>query len=338
MSVFGPNHSGDILVGKTYETETSSINFINNADADSLQVFQSDGTAVAANQPFQIYQKSANSKSGFEFSEVIDPATVDYVKAEAHSAPTARVLRVEGFTGTVRANCTYEVFIRLYNDGGTLSPENFRMIPAFYITPSDVTGITFTTILNALKSNLDKTLAKEGNNLFTTSVDTTNGYFIVTGSNREFVLGKKDGRPAEFSLQAAVRDNGSSSTTPGNRYDDLTIATVAAGDPGVGTGVQSANLEWFYKGYKYSRYREQAYPSEFPQVYNVDSSTNYHVVVISYYKERSYVNVEKQHRLLYILVEAADQDGVGAGTQFTAVNSLIGALETATGLTIPDLA
>lgn len=337
MSVFGPNHSGDILVGKTYGAEASSIDFINSAADAAVQVFEADGSPVAANQPFQVYQKSSGSKAGFEFSEVIDPNSVEYVKAAAYTAPTARVLRVEGFTGTVRANCTYEVFIRLYNDGGTLSPENFRMIPATYVTPSDVTGITFTTILNALKSNLDKTLAKESSNLFTTSVDTVNGYFIVTGNNRDFVLGKKDGKPVEFALQATVRDNGSSSTTPGNRYDDLTVATVAAGDPGVGTGVQSANLEWFYKGYKYSRYRAQAYPSDFPQVYNVDSSSNYHVIVISYYKERKYVNVEKQHRLLYILVEAADQDGVGAGTAFTAVNALIADLETATGLTIPDL-
>ncbi len=337
MSVFGPNQTGDILVGKTYETESTALDFINSGDDDALQVFNANGGAVAAGEKFKVLQKSSAAKAGFEFSEEIDPGSINYVTAEAYTAPTQRVLRVEGFTGTPRANVTYQVFVRLLNDGGTLSPENFRMIPAFYVTPSDVTGITFTDILNELKSNLDKTLAKEGNTLFTTSVDTGNGYFIVSGNNRPFVLGKKDGRPVEFSLQAAVRDNGSENTTPGNRYDDLTVATVAAGDPGVGTGVQSANLEWFYKGYKYSRYREVAYPSDFPQIYNVDSASNYHVVTISYFKERPYTNVEKQHRVLVILVEAADQDGGGAGTEFTAVNALINDLETATGLTIPDL-
>ena len=337
MSVYGPNHSGDILVGKTYETESTALAFINNGDDDALQVFNAEGGAVAANQPFKILQKSSASKAGFEFSEAIDPASINYVTAEAYTAPVQRVLRVEGFTGTPRANVTYQVFVRLLNDGGTLSPENFRMIPAFYVTPEDVTGISFADILTELQSNLQKTLAKETNNLFNVSIDTGNGYFIVSGNNRPFVLGKKDGRPVEFSLQAAVRDNGSDSTTPGNRYADLTVATVTAGNPGVGTGVQAANLEWFYKGYKYSRYREVAYPSDFPQVYNVDSSSNYHVVVISYFRERKYVNVEKQHRILYILVEAADQDGAGAGTAFTAVNALIADLETATGLTIPDL-
>jgi hypothetical protein len=338
MSAFGPQNSGDLLVGKTYETEASILDFIQSATDESIQVFSGDDTALAAGKPFKVLQKSANSKAGFEFSEIIDPSMINYVKAEKYTAPVQRSLRVEGFTGTVRANVTYEVYIRLYNDGGTLSVENFRMIPAFYTTPADVTGITFTIILNSLKADLDKTLAKEGSGLFTTSVDTGNGYFIVTGNNKSFVLGKKDGKPVEFDLQANVRSTGSATVLPGTRYPDLTVAVVEGGNPGVGTGVQAANLEWFYKGYKYSRYREMEYPHNFGGVYQVDAALNYHVVVISYYKERSYTNVEKQHRLLYILVDAADQDGGGAGTAYTAVNALIADLETVTGLTIPDLA
>lgn len=336
MSVYG-THAGDLLVGETYGAASGVVDFINNAADKAVQVLSGDDTALAAGKPFKVLQKSNASKAGFEYSEIIDPKSINYVKAEAYSAPVQRVLRVEGFSGTVRANSTYEVFIRLYNDGGTNSVENFRMIPAFYVTPADVTGITFTNILNGLKSDLEKTLAKESNSLFTITVDTGNGYFIVSGNNRNFVLGKKDGKPAEFDLQATVRSNGDGTTYSGTRYDDLSIATVTPGNPGVGTGVQCANLEWFFKGFKYSRYREQAYPSDFPQVYQVDSGSTYHIVVISYYKERSYTNVEKQHRLLYILVEAADQDGAGAGTAFTAVNALIGDLETVTGLTIPDL-
>lgn len=337
MSVFGPQNAGDLLVGSTYGSASDVVDFINNGTDKEVQVLSGDDTSLAAGKPFKVLQKSASSKAGFEYSEIIDPKSINYVKAEAYSAPTQRVLRVEGFSGTVRANATYEVFIRLYNDGGTNSVENFRMIPAFYVTKADVTGVTFTTILNGLKADLEKTLAKESNNLFTISVDAGNGYFIVSGNNKAFVLGKKDGKPAEFDLQAVVRSNGDATNLSGARFDDLSITTVAPGNPGVGTGVQCANLEWFYKGYKYSRYREQAYPSNFPQLYQVDPASQYHVVVISYFKERAYTNVEKQHRLLYILVEAADQDGAGAGTAFTAVNALIGDLETVTGLTIPDL-
>ncbi|AGO48977.1 Putative structural protein [Cellulophaga phage phi14:2] len=337
MSAFGPQNSGDLLVGSTYGTSANALAFITSANDKAIQVFSGDDTALAVNKPFKLLQKASSAKAGFEFSEIIDPKSINYVKFDSYSAPVQRVLRVEGFTGTPRANVTYEVFIRLYNDGGTLSVENFRMIPAFYTTPSDVTGLTFATILTSLKSDLDKTLAKEGSSLFTTSIDTTNGYFIVQGNNKSFVLGKKDGKPVEFELQAAVRDNGSATTLSGARYSDLTVATATAGSSGVGTGVQAANLEWFYKGYKYSRYREVDSVNGFPGIYQVDSSKTYHVGVISYYKERSYTNVEKQHRLLYILIDAADQDGAGAGTSFTAVNALIADLETVTGLTIADL-
>ena len=338
MSVYGPNQNGQVLVGKTYAATDDMPDFIASAVHGDIQLFSGDSTAPAAGKPFKILQKHDAAAGGIEYSEVIDPANVEYVKAVAYTAPTARVLRVEGFTGTVRANATYEVWIRLYNDGGTLSPENFRMIPAFYVTPDDVTGITFTIILNALKANLEKTLARETNNLFTITVDTGNGYLIVTGGNTSFVLGKKDGRPVEFALQATVRANGSTTVQSGAYYDDLTVVTVTAGDPGVGTGVQSANLEWFYKGYSYDRYRTMGYPANFETPYQVSASNTYHIVTLSYFKERSYTNVEKQHRVLYILVENADQDGGGAGTAFTAVNALIADLETVTGLTIPDLA
>lgn len=339
MSVFGPNQTGDLLVGKTYAAEANMPAFISNAVDGDIQVLSLDSTAVAAGKKFKILQRATGTPGGIEFSEGIDPASVVSIDAKAYVAPTDRVLYVDGFTGTVRNNVTYEVWIRLYNDGGTLSPENFRMIPGFYVTPADASGLVMNDVMNGIKDNLEATLAKESNGLFTIAInDPGAGQLSVTGGATSFVLGKKDGRPVEFDLQAAVRDNGSATTTPGNYYDDLSVVTSAAGSPGSGTGAQCANLEWFYSGYKYSRYRQTAYPADFPTQYYVDSvNRTYHIVTINYYKERSYTNVEKQHRVLYILVENFDQDGGGAGTVFTAVNALIADLETATGLTIGAL-
>ena len=331
MSVFGPNHSGDLLVGSAYGTSTDSVDFIQNAADGEVQAFASNDSALAEGVPFKILQKSASAVAGIEFSEVIDPKSINHIAATAYSAPVQRSIQVEGFTGTVRDNVTYEVFVRLYNDGGTLSPENFRIIPAFYVTPQDASTLTFTDVLNGLKENLDKTLAKEGSNLFTTSVDTGNGYFIVEGNNRSFVLGKKDGRPVEFDLTASVRDNGSKDVLSGARYEDLEVVVTEPGNPGSGTGVQAANLEWFYKGYKYSRYRNIAEPASFNTPYEVDASNNYAVVILSYYKERSYVNVEKQHRVLYVLFEVA------TSIDNAAVNSFIADLETVSGRTIGAL-
>lgn len=336
MSVFGPNQVGEIIIGKTYAAETNLVDFMTDAVTGDIQALSGDSTAVAAGKPFKIVQKSAVAEGGIEYTEVIDPKNINFIKAVAYTAPTARELKVTGFSGTVRDNVTYEVWIRLYNDGGTLSPENFRMIPAFYVTPADASSLAFSDVLAGLKANLEKTLARESNSLFT--IDISGGTeFSVTGGNRDFVLGKKDGRPVEFSLQAAVRANGDSSNQPGAYFPDLAVEVVTAGDPGVGSGTQVANLEWFHKGYKYSRYRDIAYPANFSTPYEVDPSKTYHVVTISYFKDRAYTNVEKQHRSLFIVVENADQDDAGAGTAFTAVNALIADLETVSGLTIPDL-
>lgn len=339
MSVFGPIQTGDLLVGKTYGAQANIPAFIASATDGDIQVLSLDSSAVAAGKKFKVFQKAAAAAGGIEYSEGIDPANVISIDAKAYTAPTSRKLYVDGFTGTVRNNVTYEVWIRLYNDGGTLSPENFRMIPGFYVTPADASGLVMNDVMTGIKDNLDATLAKESNGLFTIAInDPGAGQLSVTGGVTSFVLGKKDGRPVEFDLQAAVRDNGSGTVLPGTYYDDLSIVVSAAGSPGVGTGNQAANLEWFYSGYKYSRYRDQEYPANFSTPYYVDSvNRTYHVVTINYYKERSYTNVEKQHRTLYLLVENFDQDGGGAGTVFTAVNALISDLETATGLTIGAL-
>lgn len=338
MSVFGANQVGELLIGKTYASESNVPDFIANAVDGDLQVLSGDSSAVAANKPFKILQKATAAAGGIEFTEVIDPKNVEFIKAQAYKAPVARELKVTGFSGTVRDNVTYEIWIRLLNDGGTLSPENFRMIPAFYVTPEDASGLTFSDVLTELKSNLEKTLAKENNNLFT--IDITGGggtEFSVTAGNREFVLGKKDGRPVEFELQAAVRANGNDSQQSGQFYPDLDVEVVTAGDPGVGTGNQIANLEYCRQGEKYERYRLISYPANFDTPNYANPSSTYHVVTIGYYKERPYTNVEKQFRSLTIAVENADQDGGGAGTAFTAVNALIDDLETATGLTVAAL-
>jgi len=333
MSVFGGNQVGEIIVGKTYGDESDLVDFMQNGTDGDVQIFSGDGTAVSEG-PFKVLQKADGSIGGIEYTEVIDPKTITSLKTAKYKAPVQRQLKVTGFTGTPRENATYEVFIRLYNDGGTLSPENFRQIPAFYVTREND---TFTDILNGLKSNIDKTLQRESNTLFNVTVDTGNGEFIVEGNNVSFVLGKKDGRPVEFDLQAVVRANGNSSNVTGNYYNDLTVETVEAGDPGSGTGNQVANLEWFLKGNKYDRYRTVGYPNNFDTPYVVNPGSTYHIVNISYFKEREYTNVEKQHRFAYFVFENADQDGAGAGTNFTAVNSFINDLETATGRTIADL-
>jgi len=326
MSVFGGNQVGKIISGDAYGASADLVDFITNGTDGEVQVFSGDGSALTEG-PFKILQRTDSAVGGVEYTEVINPKEIESISAKAYQAPVQRRLKVTGFTGTIRANATYEVFIRLYNDG-SLSPENFRMIPAFFVTPDDVSGLTFADILNEMRDGIVKSLARDPEMLFNITVDTAAGEFIVEGLNVSFVLGRKDGRPVEFDLQATVRSNGDSSNVTGNFYQDLTVETEEPGHRGNGTGNQIANLEWFLKGNEYSRYRDVAYPSNFITPYIIDPAGTYHVVNISYFRERTYTNVERQHRYAYIVFDAAD---------VVATNALIADLEVATGLTIAPI-
>jgi|TARA_R110000796_G_scaffold236214_1_gene355450 hypothetical protein len=334
MSVIGVKQVGHLLIGETYHGNAGFSDFNANAVDKALQVVSKDSATLQAGK-FKVFQKATNTPGGFEFSEVIDPKNIEVLTVSQYTAPINRVVKVTGFTGTVRGNVTYEVFIRLLNDGGTLSPENFRHILGAYVTPQDASGLTFTDVLNGIKLNLDKTLSRESNTDFTITLGADE--LIVTGGSRDFVLGKKDGRPVEFDLMAAVRDNGGDSTVSDARYDDLTVVQVAAGNAGSGTGNQVASLEWCRAGEKGDRYRTIGYPNNFDTLYYANPGTTYHLVNIAYFEQRDYTTVERQYRVLQIAVENADQDGGGAGTVFTAVNALIADLNTATGLSLAAL-
>jgi len=333
MSVIGVNQVGHLLIGETYNGDPNFSNF-NDADDKSLQIVSKNSASLVAG-PFKIFQKADGIPGGFKFSEIIDPANIEHITAVKHVAAENRILKAAGFSGTVRGNVTYQVMIRLLNDGGTLSPENFRFINGFYVTPGDATGLAFSDVLAGIKLNLEKTLAKEANTSFSITTD-SNSLSVETGT-RSFALGKKDGRPVEFDLQVAVRDNGGDNTVSDARYNDLSVVVTQAGGAGSGTGNQVANLEWCRAGEEGDRYRMIGYPNNFDTPYFANPSKTYHMINIAYYQARTSVNVERQYRVAQIAVDNADQDAGGAGTAFTAVNALIADLETVTGKTIADL-
>lgn len=326
MSVIGANQVGHILIGSTYHGNADISDFISNANDKALQVVAKD-SATLQEGSFQILQKASDMAAGFKYSEVINPSKIEKLTVQAYTAPSSRQIKVTGFSGTVRGNVTYQVFIRLLNDGGTLSPENFRFINGFYVTPQDASGLTFVDVLAGLKESLDKSLSREYNTSFT--ITTTADELIVEAGNTEFVLGVKDGRPVEFDLQAAVRDNGGDNTVSDTRYDDLQVELVQAGSAGSGTGNAVANLEWCRVGEEGDKYRLVGYPANFKQIYHADPSSTYHVLNISYFEDRKSTIVERQYRVLQVAVLATD---------FLAVNGLITDINTVTGLSIAPLA
>ena len=342
MSVFGFNQVGELMIGNAVAAETTVPTFISSASDKELKVLSKDGSNVGLGKPFYVLQKTAGNAArglNFEFSDVIDPKSIKSVYAKKYSPEVPREIFVSGFTGNVIQNATYEVFVRILNDGGTLSPENFRFIYGNFVTDANYAGSAediVDGIVDSLNKNIASSYTDVGSFTFTKETSPTLG-IAISGIIQDNVLGKIDGRPIEFDVQVAVKDNCNTinCSTPGV-YNALSSTVREAGFPGIGTGKQVTNLEWFTKGFKYEPYRETGYPADFNEPYYGSKNATYNMIHINYFKERDAVSVEKQHKNLIIAVEEAQGTGNG-----TVTNAILADIRTATGLTtgqLPDVA
>lgn len=345
MSVFGPNQVGELMIGNAVAAETTVPTFIADASDKELKVLSKDGSNVALGKEFYVLQKTAGSAAknlNYEFSDGINPKSVDFVKAVKYSPEAPKKVFVSGFTGNVIQNATYEVFVRVMNDGGTLSPENFRFIYGNFVTDSNFAGSAediVDGIIDSLNKNVNSSYEDTGNFVFTKETVAVEGTLgiEVSGQIQDNVVGKIDGRPVEFDVQVAVKDNciNGDCSTPAV-YNVLEQTTRQEATPGIGTGKFVTNYEWFTKGYKYEPYRETGYPANFSSPFYGDKNATYNIITIGYHKERPYTNVEKQHKVLTIAVEEAQGTGNGNVT-----NAVLADIRTATGLTtgeLPDVA
>lgn len=338
MSVFGPNQVEElIIVNGDLAAESTVKDFLANATSGEAQLLSKSGGAIGLNKEFYALQKTAgNAARGldFEFSDGVNPRSIDRIVALPFKAEVAKSMLVKGFDGNVVQNATYEVFIRVYNDGGTLSTENFRFIYGSFVTDINFAG-TADDIVEGIVDNINKTLrlsyTDSGN--FAVSKSTSPLGVQIDSLIQPTDMARNTGRPIEFDVQVAVKDNCNtlSCSTPGV-YSFLETEVTDAGYPGVGTGKIVANLEWFTKGYKYEAYRDSAQPVNFNTPYYADLAGEYNMIHINYFKERSSVNVEKQHRVLTIAIKD-DAD-------FAKTDAILVALRLATGMStaeLPDL-
>ncbi len=331
MAVFAPNQVGELIVGNAVASETTASTFISSATDREIKVLSKDGTAPATGDPFYVLQKTngnAAKNLNYEFSDVVQSDKVVTVTLGAHQAAEARVITVTGFTATPRANTTYEVLIRLYDDGGALSTENFRIIPGFYVTGDDITGVTNATIVNGIVTALNQNQRLEGDDNFVFA-NVGDNSITITEQLKASDPARDIADPVAFDVQAYVRSNNANPVT-GNpqNYGGLTVTVTTAGNVGVGTGKGIANYEWFTKGYKYEVYRQTGYPADFQTPYYAQDQTKaYNVINISYYSENVVSGVERQYKSLSIAVE------VTAGTPATnaATNSVLADLRTVLG-------
>jgi hypothetical protein len=306
MSVFGPNQVEELIIGNAVAAETTLATFITSASDQEIKSLSADGSAPAEGVNFKYFQKTAGSASkglNYEFSDVIEANKVDEVILKSYSAEVQKSVRVEGFDSNVVADTTYAVEIRLYQDGGTLSPENFATITGYYVTGSNVTGVTAANVRDGIVASLNANLTKRGGGEFViTTPNATETDILIAGAPQEVVQGKITGRQIEFDVTAKQFLN--SSLTHEN-LGLLTTTVVSLNNPGVGTGKYALNLEWFTKGYKYEAYRQTGFPADFtervPQY--ASAAGVYNVIHIKYKSSRISPTVEDQPKVLTILMD-----------------------------------
>ena len=214
----------------------------------------------------------------------------------------------------------------MYNDGGSLSPENFAVIQGYYVTGASIAAETATTIRDGLLASLNKNLVKRGNGEFVTATVAGPG-FTITGKYQNVVPGKIEGRQIQFDVFAKVFQNIQDLTQPQQNLGLLTSTVTVAASPGVGTGKLAVNYEWFTSGNKYEVYRLTGYPANFNTPYYADINGTYNVIDITYYNPRKETSVERQYKALRIMVDS---------TALTGKTELVTKLATITGLTIAN--
>lgn len=300
MSVFGPNQVEELIIGNAVASETTLATFISSASDKEIKILSADGSAPAAGKDFKVYQKTAgNAGKGlnYEFSDIIKANKVDKVILATYTAETLK--SVTATVGSAVASTSYAIEVRIYNDGGSLSPENFAVVTGYYT--SAASGDTVTTIRDGLLTSLNYNLTKRGASEVTATASSTNA-ILIQGQAQSVVAGKIVGKQIEFDVTGK-----SFLISAVNHVNTNLITTVinAQNNPGKGTGKYAVNLEWFTKGYKYDAARYGGYPADFMErvPFYASASGVYNVIHILYFEDRESPSVEKQRKVLTILVD-----------------------------------
>jgi hypothetical protein len=310
--MFGPNQVGEVIIGNatTVPVLTSVQSFITSALEGEVQCFSYDGNPVAANVPFKVYQATGGDPLkglDYEFSDTINPKYIERVTARDYVAETQKtvVFTVGSIPTVTTGEVTYVAEIRLYNDGGTLSPENFAVISGYYVA---TTADTTTTIATGLALALQRNVTKRGNSEFV--VSTLTNTVTVVGKFQNVVAGKIIAKQIEFDAYAKSFSNAFSLTVVSQNLGLITVATTIQPNPGMGTGKHAVNYEWFVKGMKYDPAREVGYPANFDTPYYALAASTYDTINIIYYAPRTSTIVERQYKVLTIFTNPAGASAV----------------------------
>lgn len=167
----------------------------------------------------------------------------------------------------------------------------------------------------------------------------SNPYLAFSSSASGLVIEEK---PQSWHLGTEAQERVYFDVVPTTVYDgttDLIWGSVAEQTPAtkIGNGKKIADLEYFCLGERGDQYRKIGWPNDVETVGMVDPTKTYDVLEIHYAFTDTGVNSYKSEKDITIAVPTAVKSTDGGGADYTVINAIIGAFNTATGLNVATL-
>lgn len=168
----------------------------------------------------------------------------------------------------------------------------------------------------------------------------SNPYLTFSSSASGIVIEEK---PQPWHLGTEAQERVYFDVIPTTVYDgttDLIWGNVAdqTATTKIGNGKKIADLEYFCLGERGDQYRKIGWPNDVETVGMVDPTKTYDVFEIHYAFTDTGVNSYKSEKDITIAVPTAVKTSTdGGGADYTVINAIIGAFNTATGLNVATL-
>lgn len=185
----------------------------------------------------------------------------------------------------------------------------------------EVTPLVKVSLTNSSNATVDVDATTKASDLAATYKNV-----VITEVEQPWRLGVMEQVPVYFDVQPATI------TVSGDEIIWGIVTPSIAGT--IANGKKIADLEYFCMGERGDVYREIGFPHNIPTTYLVDASVKYNVIDIHYAYVGANESVQKSEKTLTLVVPK-----VGANNKASnaLANSIITAINTATGLTIAAL-
>lgn len=168
----------------------------------------------------------------------------------------------------------------------------------------------------------------------------SNPYLSFSSSAAGLVIEEK---PQSWHLGTEAQERVYFDVVPTTVYDGTTDliwgkATEQTATTKIGNGKKIADLEYFLLGERGDQYRKIGWPNDIETVGMVDPTKTYDVFEIHYAFTDTGVNSYRSEKDITIAVPTAVKTSTdGGGADYSVINAIIGAFNTATGLNVATL-